>query len=334
MYKQIGRLAEAIDAWGEKAGDATRTKVLAAKAAKIAWAVVRAVIMLGLAFIVLYPLLYMVSMAFRPSDQIFDPTVIWVPRSFTMDNVVATMDIMKYFPSLWQTVKVSIVSSLIQIVSCALTGYGFARFTFKGRGFLFIFVLLNIILPPQSVIIPQYLLNSSFDFFGLATLTGMPAKNILNTVFPFYLPALFGHGIRSGLLIYIYRQFFKGMPKELEDAACIDGAGPLGTFARVMAPNAGAAFLTVFLFSTVWYWSDYYYSSTFMSTAQTLSVRLAFLPSNLFISEIGGGWVNDPYKYITYIQAGCLLCILPILAVYVIFQRRFIESIEKTGIVG
>jgi len=336
IYKLAAQLAGSLDKWGENFGDRTKTKVIAFKIAKIAWAVIRAVIMLGLSFILLYPLFYMVSMAFRPTDEIFDPTVIWIPRNFTLVNISRAINTIKYFETLAQTAVIGLVSSFIQVVSCAFTGYGFARFNFRLRGLLFIFVLINIIIPPQSMIIPQFLMNSKFDFFGAVPLlnaVGVRARpvNILDTVLPFYFPALFGHGIRSGLLIYIYRQFFRGMPKELEDAACIDGAGPLKTFLRVMAPNAGAAFLTVFLFSTVWYWNDYYYSSMFLSNSQTLSVRLSFLPNYLRTTS---QFVDDPFQYITQIQAACLLTILPVLLVYIVFQRYFTESIEKTGIVG
>lgn len=335
MPKAIAQAAQRLDEFGARTSDSVRAKKAAKWCSGFVWKLVRAVIMAGLAFILLYPLLYMVSMALRPRGEIFDPTVIWVPRQFTLENIVGAFELLQYPQSFLQTFLVCIISSFIQIFSCGLTGYGFARFHFRGRGVLFVFVLISIIIPPQTTMISQYVMNSKFDFFGILSLLNIFGANlktpsILNTVWPFYLPALFGWGIRSGLLIFIYRQFFRGMPRELEDAAYIDGAGPLRTFVTVMAPNALSAVLTVFLFSTVWYWNDYFYSATFMSTSQTLSVRLASLPNYLVTQNFQA----DPYKYITQIQAGCLLCILPILAVYVIFQRYFTESIEKTGLVG
>ena len=335
----IASMGAGLDSYGERVRDKTRTKVLFARIARWVWVVLRMVLMVGISFILLYPLLYMLSMSFRPSGEIFDPTVIWIPRTFTLDNFKGAMASLQFGDSVRNTMLISIVSSMIQVVTCSLTGYGFARFKFRGRGLLFGVLLFTIILPPQTIIIPQYLINVNFDFFGILSAArmmgaGVKMPNLLNEPWAFYLPALLGQGIRSGLLIYIYRQFFRGMPKELEDAAYIDGAGPAKAFIRVIAPNSGAAFLTVFLFSSVWYWNDFFFSSMFLSDRQTLAMRLSSMRALLRLTTIAGQIVDDPYMFVTRLQAGCLLTILPVLAVYIIFQRFFTESIEKTGIVG
>ncbi len=335
---------EKLDQYEIRVSDSVKYKKYENFIARNAWAILRLLLLCGLAFILLYPLIYMISMAFRPVDEVFDPAVIWVPRNFTLENFTGVLTSMDYFNSLLQTFKIGILSSLLLIASSCLTGYGFARFSFKGQKLLFGILLFSIIVPPQTLLIPLYLQNAKFDYFFLSRITGFitkivtgtetsypPITNILNTPLPFYLQAIFGNGIRSGLLIYIFRQFFAGMPRELEDAAYIDGAGPLKTFWKVMRPNANAAFLTVFLFSTVWYWNDYYYSTSFLSSAQTVSVRLSMLRAYLITSN---SFQSDPYKYITQMQAGCLLTILPPLLLYVIFQKYFTESIERTGIVG
>jgi multiple sugar transport system permease protein len=132
-------------------------------------------------------------------------------------------------------------------------------------------------------------------------------------------------------MILIFHQFFKGLPREIEDAAYIDGCGPFMTFVRVMAPNAASAFLTVFLFSVVWYWNDYFYTSTFLGKTQTLAVALSFLRVNL-AEEMGQ--VNNVYESTAQMQAGCLLFIIPLLILYVFMQRFFVQGIERSGIVG
>ena len=109
---------------------------------------------------------------------------------------------------------------------------------------------------------PSFIQMTNFNMFGVAdilsVLSGHDVKiNLTNTPWVMYLPAILGMGLRSGLFIYMFRQFFRNIPKELEEAAIIDGCGPYRTFLRVMVPNAGAIFLTAFLFSLVWYWNEY-----------------------------------------------------------------------------
>ena len=197
-------------------------------------------------------------------------------------------------------------------------------------------MIFTIILPPQALLIPQYLDNSYFDFFFVGRLiglfTGEPVTvNLLDTVWAFYLPALCGFGIRSGILIFIFIQFYRGLPEEMEDAAYIDGCGPLRTFLRIMLPNSIPALITVLLFSMVWYWNDYQYSGMFLVDNQTLPLRLSNLSTVL---NSAAGQQLDPYQLSVLMPAGCLLVILPPLVLYVIFQRYFTESIERTGLVG
>lgn len=303
---------------------------------RILWSVVRFVIVLGLCFILVYPLLYMVSMTFRPESQILDPSVIWIPRSFTMANILNVFKMMNYNVTLLNTVYISVISSLLLVLSCGIVGYGFARFRFKGRDLLFGLVLFTIIVPPQTTIIPLFLNFRSFDFAFAGQIPvlfgGKPIiTNLLNSLWTMYLPSIFASGIRSGLCIYIFRQFYKGLPKELEDAAAVDGCGPVKTFVRVMIPLSAAAFITVFLFSFVWYWNDYYYSGMFFINGNTVSLALSSLQSKLVTANNGS---YDPYRYIVNMQAGCLLAVFPPLVVYIVFQRYFTQSIEKVGIVG
>ncbi len=305
-------------------------------ASGVAVTVVRTVVIVGLCFILLYPLIYMVSMAFRPQSEILDPSVIWIPRTFTLDNLKNVMEVMNYGGALVNTFFISVVSSLLSVISCSIVGYGFARFRFKGRNLLFGLLIFTIIVPSQTTIIPLFLNFRNFDFgfigripelFGFEPWT----VNLLNSLWTVYLPAVFASGIRSGLFIYIFRQFYKGLPVELEDAAAVDGCGPIKTFLRVMIPLSSAAFITVFLFSFVWYWNDYYYSGMFFTNGNTVTLALSGLQDKLRTLNNGA---YDPYLYVVSMQAGCLLVVLPPLLIYIVFQRYFTESIEKTGIVG
>jgi len=216
--------------------------------------------------------------------------------------------------------------SLVQVASCALAGYGFARFKFKGKGILFGIVVMMILVPSQIISIPQYMMFRNFGFGSLSV-------NLINSKLCMYLPAAMGNGIRAGLMIFIFRQFFKGLPKELEDAAYLDGCGPLRTFVQVMIPNASSSFLTVFLFSVVWYWNDYYVSSTFFTKNQTIALMLKNL-STLLSQQLFNNADVSPREQIVWMEAGCLIAILPILIMYVFLQKYFTEGIERSGLVG
>jgi len=300
------------------------------------WAIMRFFILLGLSFIVLYPLLFMLSTAFKPVTEATDPSIIWLPKSLTLNNFDLALKGMKYGESLVNTLLYSGVTSLMQVASCAVIGYGFARFKFKESGLLFACVLFTIIVPPQVILVPTFRMYRFFTvpFIGqlLEKLTGLTLSvNLINNPLNSYLPALLGVGIRSGVYIFVFRQFFRGIPKELEEAATVDGCGAFKTFLRIMVPNAGGAFLTVFLFSFVWYWNDYFFASFLLPAKRTLAVSLTMLRQNLstLIKEN-----LDPFTLSARLQAGALLTILPMLVMFTFLQKYFTESIERTGLVG
>ena len=343
IAKLKSRLHTFIDDMKDREKRKIRAKIIGQGLVKLCWALFRTFIILGMSFVLVYPILYMFSMSFRSLVDMYDPSVVWIPRNFTLENMRGAMKAMKYWTSLWNTVTLDVVSSVMQVFVCAIVGYGFARFKFKGRGLMFGLVIMTIVVPVQTILISLYGTYRNFDLFGILSVYNwfgelfMGASfepvyiSLLNNHLVFYLPALFGTGIRAGLYIFIYRQFFRGLPKELEEAAWIDGCGKFKTFWRVMLPNATAVFITVFLFSLVWYWNDYFNSSMFISDVPTISTMLASLQ--------GGGLegvtsTTDPLQKATYVQAGALLSIAPMLILYIIFQRQFTESIERSGIVG
>lgn len=293
---------------------------------RIALALFRLGLFIGLSYVILYPILYMLSTAFRSDADILDTSIVWIPKHFVLNNIKQAFVSLNYPRSLWYTVFYNIVSAVLQIAVTAFVGYGFARFKFKGKGLLFGIVVMMILVPSQIIAIPQYMLFRHFGLFGLEV-------NLINSKLCMYLPAAMGNGIRAGLMIFIFRQFFKGLPKELEDAAYLDGCGPLRTFVQVMIPNASSSFLTVFLFSVVWYWNDYYVSSTFFTRNQTIALMLKNL-STLLSQQLFNNADVSPREQIVWMEAGCLIAILPILIMYVFLQKYFTEGIERSGLVG
>ena len=302
-------------------------------AAKV-WPIFRFLILFGLGFVIMYPILFMISAAFRPQIEMSDPSIMWIPKTFIFSNVSETWSAIHYPTLLWNTLSINLVCSLLQVVTCAITGYGFARFKFKGRGVLFVIVILQIIVPTQIILIPQFMQFRYFDIFGIiAAITG-DSLNLTNSPWALYLQAVCVNGIRAGLFVLLFRQFFRGLPKELEDAAHLDGCGPFATFIRIMVPNARTSFLTVFIFSMVWYWNDSYVSGMFYTESDTIALQVSNL-FNTISSWMNGGTVQGtPQQYMVWIEAGCLLSLLPILVIYCFLQKYFIEGIERSGITG
>lgn len=285
------------------------------------WPVFRSLILFGLCFVILYPLLFMISCAFRERGDMNDPTVMWIPRHFTLNAIKETARAMDLGNTLLNTVFINIGCSFLQVITTAVTGYGFARFRFKGRNLFFGIVILMILVPPQVILLPQY------DLFK--------ALGMINTAWTMYLPAMTANGVRAGIMIFIFRQFFRGLPKELEDAACLDGCGPFRTFFVIMVPNALSAFLTVFLFAVVWYWNDYYVCNAFFSTNRTLALTIKNIQPVLNAALFNDASLRvSAREYVVWTQSACLMSISPMLLMYVLLQKHFTEGIERSGLVG
>lgn len=301
-----------------------------------AWKVFRGFLLFGLCIVIIYPLLYAISVAFRPVADIFDPSIMWIPKRVTLDNFKEVIITMKYPKALVTSLQVNILSALLQVCTCALTGYGFARFNFKGKKAFFGLLLFSILVPVQVIVTPMYLNFKSFNFLGIGSIVGLFTGTpltipLLNTPWTFYLPAILACGIKSGVVVYLFKQFFSGMPKELEDAAAIDGCGFMSCFLRIIIPNASAVILTALVLSVVWYWNDYFIGSMMMSGHATVTVKLSGLPSEIAAMN---NYDNDPYKMVSKMQAAVLLTIAPVLIMYLIVQKYFVQGVERSGIVG
>lgn len=281
------------------------------------------IMLLFVSVLYLKPLLYILSTSLKSVPEMLDPTSGWLPRMFQWDNYRVALIGLEYVKGLWQTSLVAVGSALLQMLSCALTGYAFARLHIPGKNILFVIVLLVFLIPPQTIVIPLFVTYVKLGW--------------LNTPLPFLVPALLAQGLKGALFIMIFRQFYNGFPKELEESARMDGASPFRIFTRIMLPLSRPALLIVFLFSFVWHWNDYFEPSLFLQSGDftLLSGRLENLQDSLNASMgtvglLGFGFfdLNEPIK-----MAGAMLVILPPLILYLFTQRYFVEGIERTGIV-
>lgn len=294
------------------------------------------VVCLCLAYQLLYPVLYMFSMSIRAPEDMNDPSIIWVAKHFTLENFADAIKSMNYGNAVRVSLTLCLVCGFLDVFSCAIAGYGFARFDFWGKKALFVLVIFTMVVPTQTLVLPLYMRWRYADFGGIVKLFNEQGfVNLIGTLWPLIIPAALAMGVRSGLYIFIYRQFFINLPVALEDAAYIDGAGPYRTFFSIMLPNIKNAIITVFLFSFVWNWGEYYLSKQFLgSTDRSIMVALSSIRRDLAsLSSLAGTQIgSNPEKVATRVMAGCLLTAAPMLLMFIFTQRFLADSIEHIGI--
>lgn len=295
--------------------------------------------LISMSFVLIYPMLYMIVMAFRPLSEMSDPTTVWISSSLTLSNLITMWKQLDFGRLLFNSVYLSFGSAVLSTCICAMTGYGFARFKFREKGVWMFVLFITIIVPPSVLSVAGYIQMKDFSIAGIIYLlefiTGNQYQiNLLDTVSVYYLPAIFGAGISSGIFILIFSQFFKGFPKELEDSAYIDGAGPIKTFAKIVIPNMKPPVVVVFLLSTVWYWNDTYISGTYTLNLSTISRRLLYVYTDMVqILGVAGGrglFSED----VPLIQASMLMAVIPMILIFIFCQKIFVESVTTSGIVG
>lgn len=312
------------------------SKVRMQRTGKLLGRIVFYVVCLCLAYQLLYPVLYMISMSIREPSDMNDPSIIWVAKHFTLDNFADAIKSMNFWNAFRVSLTLCTVCGVLDVFSCAIAGYGFARFDFWGKKALFVLVIFTMVVPTQTLVLPLYMRWRYADFGGIVGLFNEQGfVNLIGTLWPLIIPAALAMGVRSGLYIFIYRQFFINLPVALEDAAYIDGAGPYRTFFSIMLPNIKNAIITVFLFSFVWNWGEYYLSKQFLgSTDRSIMVALSAIRRDLAsLSSLAGTQIgSNPEKVATRVMAGCLLTAAPMLIMFIFTQRFLADSIEHVGI--
>ncbi|MGN0762190.1 MAG: carbohydrate ABC transporter permease [Aristaeellaceae bacterium] len=301
------------------------------------FALMRAAFLIGISFMILYPLLTKLSLSFMEQQDLYDRTVQSIPKHFTWSNYPEAFYYMNYGKAFVNSVMICGVSGALQALSCVMTGYGFARFDFRGRQVAFAMVLVMMVVPPQLIMTPLYLNFQNFDPLGLISLiNGGKGLRLVESLWPFLLLSITSTGPRCGLYIFFARQFFRGFPKVIDEAATIDGASHFCVFVRIMLPAAFSIMVTIFLLSFVWLWNDTMYAFLFYSKIPTVAKSLMNLQGDLFASvhTYMSSTASD-IGYFSILKAtGVLLAIAPLMVLYACVQKVFIQSIENTGIVG
>ena len=278
-------------------------------------------ILTGIGFVFIYPLIYMVSTSFMDSKDLVDSTITWIPNRLSLENFFKAWATLEVWDGLKDSITVTVIPAFLQTAVLALAGYGLGRFPVPFKKLWIVLSVLIFLIPAQVTMIPRYLLFNSYQ--------------LTETIWPMYLISLLGQGIKSSIFLLVYYSFFSTYPKSLDESAQIDGAGRLRIFFRIALPMAKPAIVVCFLFSFIWIWND----TTQISQYSTGAVTTLPMHLEQFADEFNrlyssasvstGGALNEAIRL-----AGTLITILPLIILYLLMQRNFVESIEKTGITG
>ena len=278
-------------------------------------------LLIAIGFVYLYPLLFMFVTSLKSPEDLLNPMVQWIPTQLYTGNYTKAYRVLDYPHALASSIMISVIPSLIQAVVCSLVGYGLARFRFRGKNLIFILILATFIIPAQNTAIPQMLTYRELGLLG----------NIKALI----LPAMLGQGYRSAIFILIFYQTFVSLPKALEEAARLDGASNLQIFTRIALPISIPAYLISIIFSTVWYWNETYLTVIYLEGGvQSLPMQLAkFVQAYENLYPPGTVNIFDRLNEAVKLS-GTFLNILPLLLMYFVLQKWFVESVERSGIAG
>lgn len=268
-------------------------------------------------FVYLFPLIKMFTYSIKDLQDLVNPVVEWIPTKIYLENYRTSLIVLQYGKTLFFSLLVTLLPALLQTVTTSITGYALAKFKVRGKRLVFALILLTYLLPQQIYMIPKFVL---FDQLG-----------ILETAWSIIFPATFGQGLSSAIFILIFYQFFRMQPVVLDESAEIDGANPYQVFWKIGVPLAAPAYLSSFLFSFVWYWNETYISSLFLGNdLYTLQLKLLNFQSQFNLATgLTQTMTNEAIRY-----AATILIILPVLVVYLVMQKWFVESIDRTGVTG
>lgn len=277
-------------------------------------------LLIGISVVFVYPILYMLVNSFKTVNDLVNPGIEWIPTSLYIGNYRRAIVAMDYWRSLAFTVIFTAAATLFQTISCALAGYSLARHRFPLKNLWMALIVVAFLIPSQVTLIPRYL---QFFKYGL-----------VNTPWSILLPAAFGQGVNSTIFILVFHQFFASYPRSFDEAAQLDGASRLRVFFRVALPICSPAIIVSLLFSFVWFWNETYNAGMLMGSSQSLlPIKLSSfmeLFNNAYVSAADGvSRLNESQN-----MAATILVIAPLLLIYLVLQKRFIEGIESTGLTG
>ena len=297
----------------------------------VVW-IFRFVLLLGVSYVILFPFFAKISSSFKSPADFVDVTVNYIPKYPTLDIYRAIIIDQQYFTAMWHTALLAGLCALLQMLVCCIIGYGFAKFKFKGSNIVFALVLLTMIIPHQNLRYAMYMHFRYFDIFGIIRALNSwgviekPAINMMNTYWPMAILSATGLAFKNGLYIFMMRQFFRGVPDELEESAYIDGYGTFKTFIKIILPLSVPMMITVFLFAFSWQWTDSFYSKLFFP--MMLENKFILLPDIIGVPKsLKLSGFEAEILYESAIKGTETLMIMaPLLIVFLFCQRYLVQG--------
>lgn len=295
----------------------------------------RFVLLLGVSYLALYPIIKMVSASLTIADDYQNGVSNFIPENPTFENFKNFKHYFNYFKHAKVTILITVCSTLVSVFVCSLIGYGLGRYKFKGSALVYGAVLFTIIMPIQTAQIPLTYYYRWFDFFSIGKLVGLftgkdLTVNILTNMGSFLVPALFGVGLKAGIFIFLFRQFFAGLPRDLEEAAKLDGCNPFKIYWKVMLPNIIPVLVTVLLLSAIYYWND-----TIVTSMAKLDIGTPLMVEveKLITFNVGIEELTKARRSVEF-NAILLIVVLPLVALFTFCQKFFVESMDRSGSKG
>lgn len=301
----------------------------------------RTVLLIGISYVILYPFFSKISSSFMSREDFVDVTVKLIPKYPTLDTYKAIIRDNYYIEALINTTILSVFCGLVQTFICSLIGYGFAKFRFRGSGIIFLLVIFTMVVPHNTLQLSMFMKFRYFDVLGILKflgggvipslkLLGFTSINLNNSYWPLALLSLTGLAFKNGLYIFMMRQFYRGVPDELEESAYIDGSDVFRTFLTIIIPLSVPMMITLFLFAFSWQWTDDFYTNVFFTTE-----GLKLMPDVIAVPKSLDTDYAAQNLYVAAIRNTCGLMILfPLIIVYLFCQRYLIQGIERSGITG
>jgi len=280
-------------------------RVVSRRSRSLTWHIV----VIALVLVVLYPIFWLISTSFKPANEVIS-NISLLPHHATTGNYHSVFGGVAGY-SVWHYLANSLIVSGLAVVgnvfSCSLAGYAFGRLRFRGRGVLFAFMLLTIMLPQHVVLIPQYIIFQKM--------------HLVNTFWPIVLPKFLA---TDAFFIFLVVQFVRTVPRELDEAATIDGCGPFRLFIHVIAPLLRPAMVTTAIFTFIWTWNDFFTQLIYLNSPDKYTLPLAL---QIFVDQASSSAFGPMF-------AMSVLALVPIGLFFLAFQRMLVEGLATSGLKG
>ncbi|MEK3725975.1 MULTISPECIES: carbohydrate ABC transporter permease [Paenibacillus] len=264
-------------------------------------------IIIAIGLVMMYPVLWLLSSSFKPNNLIFSDTTLW-PKEFTLTNYIngwkglQGISFLRFFTN---SAQISVMSVLGNVITCSLAAFAFARLDFKYKKLWFSMMLVTIMLPYHVTLVPQYILYKNFEW--------------INTYLPLIVPKWLAH---DSFFILLMVQFIRGIPKELDESATIDGCGQGQIYWKIILPLLVPALITTAIFTFIWTWDDFFSQMIYLNNVKLFTVQLGI--RSLFDPAGESDWGA--------LLAMSVLSLIPIMTIFLTFQRYFLDGIATTGI--